>query len=93
MKNFFELTPRFDSRASFYGKAHVIINDDDSLTLRSYETDILTINESKRTLIKLYDEYSQTTNRHIQEFAKQYDLPITKWSDFDKLEMNKEINY
>lgn len=93
MKNFFELSARYDARASFYGKAHVIINDDNSLTLRSYETDILTIDESKRTFTKLYGEYSHTTNRHIQEFAKQYHLPITKWSDFDKLEMNKEINY
>lgn len=93
MKNFFELTPRFDSRASFYGKAHVIINDDDSLTLRSYDTDILTIDTTARTIIKLWDDWSQTTGRHIIEFAKQYHLPIANKRAFEVLPVNMEISY
>lgn len=93
MKNFFELSARFDARASFYGKAHVIINDDDSLTLRSYDTDILTVDTSKRTIVKLWDSWSQTTGRHIIEFSKQYDLPIVNKRAFDVLPVNMEISY
>lgn len=93
MKNFFELSARFSKQQSFYGKAHIIIEDNDTLTLRSYETDIINLDPKAHTFKKLYSEFSQTTNRHIKEFAKQYGLPICKWSDFDKLEMNTAIKF
>lgn len=93
IKNFYDLSPRFDSRASFYGKAHVVEWEDNTITLRSYDTDIIKLMSEKRKFIKLYSEYSATTNRHIQEFSKQNNLPIRKWADFDKLELNTEYNY
>lgn len=69
----YELTPMYDNRASFYGKAHVIeqYSDDGKvvITLRSYSTDVARINEDGSA--KVYGTYSQTTLRHIKEFLKQ----------------------
>lgn len=70
----YELMARYDSRASFYGKAH-IIETTKYYTLVSYNTEILKLD--KRTgKIKFLcaDEwaFSQTTNRHINEFLKQF---------------------
>jgi len=63
----YELTPKYDSRASFYGKAKVIVTNG-SLALFSYDTKVCTIESGK---VKVYGEYSQTTMRHIKEFLLQ----------------------
>lgn len=62
-----ELEPRYDSRASFYGKARVR-KEDGKLILRSYDTDVAKIEDGKPTV---YGLYSGTTTRHIKEFLKQ----------------------
>lgn len=63
----YELIPN-DSRKSFYGKAKVMIDQDGSETLYSYDTPII-----KRTatgeLVKLWNGWSQTTGRHINAFC------------------------
>ena len=63
----YELIPT-DGRKSFYGKVVVIIEDDGSETLYSYNTAII-----KRTaageLVKLWDGWSATTGRHINAFC------------------------
>lgn len=72
--NFYELSPRYDRRASFYGKAH-IKETPAALVLISYDTEILKLNKKTRKIIFLCsypDAYSQTTNRHINEFLKQF---------------------
>ena len=69
-----ELTARFDRAKSFYGKAH-IIETPQTVTLRSYETDILKYNKRTKKITFLCRDtwaFSQTTNRHINEFLKQF---------------------
>ena len=68
------LEPIFDRCKSFYKKAK-ILKDGDILTLKSYRTDILQYNtKSKKIEFLTASEwcFSQTTNRHINEFLKQF---------------------
>lgn len=62
-----ELTPQFDSRASFYGKARI---EFDGLTtnLISYETKVATVLNGE---VEVFGTYSSTTLRHIKEFLLQ----------------------
>ena len=70
----YELSPK-DGRKSFYGKAKVMIEDDGSETLYSYDTPIIR-RKPNGDLDPLWDGYSATTGRHIASFAglnkKQY---------------------
>lgn len=68
--NIYELTARFDSRKSFYGKAHVIELEDGTKQLQSYSTIVGEIKNGKYH--QLWDGKSQTTTRHIKEFIKQF---------------------
>lgn len=74
MKNTYELTPRFDARQSFYGKALVEEGKNEKV-LYSYLTKVCTI--KKNNTIKLNKKvdkdllFSQTTLRHIKEFIRQ----------------------
>jgi hypothetical protein len=65
------LSPQYDSRASFYGKALVGENSllGDGIWLKSYDTFVARIVNGKA---KVYGTYSATTLRHIKEFLKQY---------------------
>ena len=76
----YDLTPQRDSRKSFYGKAKVMINDDDSETLYSYNTPIMTRTKDGNYKKHWYG-WSNTTGRHIAEFSgmnkKKYsELPV-----------------
>ena len=62
------LEPRFDSRQSFYQKAHYTISNGIK-RLYSYGTLVAKINRNGAVYLCL--EYSATTNRHIKEFLKQ----------------------
>ena len=66
----FDLTTRYDSRKSFYGKAKVLILDNGTIQLQSYDTIVGEIRDSK--YYQLWDGKSQTTTRHINEFKKQF---------------------
>ena len=66
----YELMARYDSRKSFYGKAHVIELDNDVKQLQSYNTIVGEIKNGK--YYQLWDGKSQTTTRHIKEFKKQF---------------------
>src|SRR5205809_32877 len=78
----YELTPKFDSRASFYGKAKVTEENtiEDNVIahkLYSYDTHVATI--LKDTVddtgtATIYGTYSATTLRHIKEFLKQHNF-------------------
>lgn len=66
---FYELTLTAEqNQASFYGKAKVVIEEDGTETLYSYDTPII-----KRlpddTVVRLYDNYTMTTGKHIKAFC------------------------
>ena len=65
----YELTPRFDNRKSFYGKAAVIDYEDGRQELRSYQTIVSRCNNG---VIEHLGKWSQTTSRHQREFEKQF---------------------
>ena len=66
-KGTYDLSPRYDARQKFYGKARVDV-DDDKMTLISYNTKVAEIVKGKP---KVFGYYSMTTFRHIREFLKQ----------------------
>lgn len=63
----YELTPT-SSRKSFYGKAVVIIEDDGSELLKSYET-IIAKRDASGRLYRLWDGWSATTGNHLRSWA------------------------
>lgn len=65
----YELTARYDSRKSFYGKAHVIDHEDGTLELQSYATIVSRCKDGK---VEHLGKWSQTTSRHQREFEKQF---------------------
>ena len=65
-----ELTTKFDSRKSFYRKAHYR-RKDQKIILRSYETDVIEFDTETGEFRELWGGSSQTTNRHIREFVRQ----------------------
>ena len=66
----YELSARFDSRKSFYSKAHVIELDNGNIQLQSYDTIVGEIIDGK--YYQIWEGKSQTTTRHIKEFKKQF---------------------
>ena len=72
-----ELTPQYDSRQSFYGKALVVEypGDPNRLHLLSYRTDVAIWNKRSKTL-EVKGWYTATTNRHIREFARQLGIEL-----------------
>lgn len=73
-----ELTCRYDSRKSFYGKAQMVerkANDWREIDLYSYDTLVAKIVENSENIKYIYyGKYSQTTTRHQKEFFRQYGL-------------------
>ena len=69
----YELSARFDSRASFYGKAQ-IEETNKYYYLVSYCTKILKLEKETQKITFLCSEcdLTSTTNRHINEFLLQY---------------------
>lgn len=75
-----ELDARFDSRASFYGKAFVKLfnyKGKEHYRLYSYGTLVMIIEKNVDTgennLYRFDDDlYSYTTTRHCREFARQF---------------------
>jgi len=65
----YELTPRYGSRKSFYGKAKVIDYEDGRRELRSYQTIVSRCNNG---VIEHLGKWSQTTTRHQKEFERQF---------------------
>lgn len=65
----YELSARYDSRASFYGKAQVIEHDDGTRELKSYDT---IVSREKDGKVEHLGKWSATTSRHQREFEKQF---------------------
>lgn len=66
----FELSPRYDTRKSFYGKAHVIDHEDGTIELQSYDTIVSRCINGK---VEELGKWSATTTRHQKEFQKQFE--------------------
>ena len=68
-----ELAARFDSRKSFYGKAQVAQDENES-TLYSYNTQVAKVDKTGMLTLFPAWNYSQTTRRHVREFVKQFNV-------------------
>ena len=69
----YELTTTFDSARSFYGKARVI-EKDGCKTLVSYRTEVMHYRDGVLTRSEGQPQ-SNTTARHMREFAQQCSFP------------------
>lgn len=68
---------------SYYGKAQVIYNDDGSVSLKSYDTIVCMIKDGN--FVKLWDGYSATTMKHINDFRMMFNLSTLNKKEWDKL--------
>lgn len=68
-----ELDARFDSKQSFYKKAWLKYCDNGDVILQSYDTDVAILHADGTFEA---EKYSWTTNRHIREFMKQFDVDL-----------------
>ena len=66
----YELTTKFDRKKSFYHKARVTVDNSGNKVLTSYTTAVCYIDKDNR-FHRLWDNYSATTMRHINEFICQ----------------------
>lgn len=64
----YELTPT-NNQASFYGKAKVVIDDDGTETLYSYDTPIIRRTADGELQRLWFDDWTATTGRHIKSFC------------------------
>ena len=63
----YELIP-MTGQKSFYGKAVVMVDDDGTETLYSYDTPIIKRTASGQ-LVRLWNDWTNTTGRHIKAFC------------------------
>lgn len=64
----YELTPT-NNQASFCGKAKVVIDDDGTETLYSYDTPIIRRTAGGELKRLWFDGWTATTGRHIKSFC------------------------
>lgn len=83
MKTIYDLIPVFDSRKSFYGKAKVIVMENE-IVLQSYDTFVASIKNGK---VIINGFYSNTTLRHIKEFLKQNGFEVGSKKELEKMYM------
>ena len=84
MKTIYDLTPVYDARKSFYGKAKVIEMESGEIILQSYDTFVASIKEGK---VIINGFYSNTTLRHIKEFLKQNGFEVGSKKELEKMYM------
>lgn len=81
MNNAYELKPRCINQKSFYKKAFVTVQnygDDVCYCLRSYNTYVVSLYVGRDGIPyvkKLWNGYSSTTSRHVNEFLMQNGFP------------------
>lgn len=82
----YELTPRYDCRKSFYGKA-LVIETPRGVFLRSYDTIVCGIVPAPDggLFVRFWDDWSVTTARHIREFCRQNDFPAISSREWNEL--------
>lgn len=72
------LIPLNSRQKSFYGKAKVI-NLNDAVALKSYDTIVCVVDYEERGVTKItfpWANWSVTTARHITEFLEQQRIPV-----------------
>ena len=95
-KKTYALNPKYENVKSYYRKALVIERSDNSISLKSYDTEVCTIAAGK---IWIEDTYSSTTLRHIKEFLRQHVAEIGEEygelikKNFKKKELEKLFKY
>lgn len=86
----YELTARYATVKSFYGKARVREYNDDGIdvfVLYSYDTPVLSSFNGKLHRVSDESVYTTTTLRHCREFAEQFDYPTRTKKEFLKLKI------
>lgn len=78
----YELDCRFDSRKSFYGKAHITEYPNGRKVLTSYTTQVAEITADRKPIV--YGIWSNTTTRHQKEFLKQHGFRADTTNDIRK---------
>lgn len=75
------------SQKSYYGKAKIIEDENGKIFLQSYNTPVCYINTNGE-IVKLWDGYSATTMKHINDFLGLFRKPGggKKWWDSLKTE-------
>lgn len=85
----FDLSPKYDSRQSFYGKARVSEPEEGLEVLWSYNTPVCSIDKDGNVAL-LKNGYlgwgsSQTTLRHVKEFLKQHGKQVGSSKELAKM--------
>lgn len=97
MKEKYELTPKYDSRKSFYGKA-TVYEDDELGFIRLYSFNHLVVeilrnepDDFEVTIFRVAKWNSQTTLRHIKDFLKQNGFKADSLSQIENDYKFKEV--
>ena len=77
-----ELEPIFDRAKSFYKKAFIIREDNGTIRLISYTTEVARIEKGK---LHIHGFYSATTLRHLKEFVEQMGFKCGSKAELEKL--------
>lgn len=64
-----ELKPQYANCKSFYGKANILVGEDNVFYLLSYNT---VVSMCKNGVVTHFGKWSNTTTRHQKEFEKQF---------------------
>lgn len=78
-----ELKTVYDRQKSFYGRAYTTTDDNGNIYLTSYTTTVCKIVDNE--FIRLWDSWSLTTSRHINEFRQQHGLPKISKKEWDAM--------
>lgn len=76
---FTELTPKYSSNKSYYGKATVqtieLEDDRNAIILNSYQTPVIMVITDGSVYKTKYADYSNTTRKHVYDFLRQTNHP------------------
>ena len=90
MKKIRELYPNYDRARSFYGKAF-IHEDDKTITLQSYQTNVIRYDKKAKQITRLWSEYSVTTMRHVNEFMRSLETTFGGKNWWDNLPVGEAV--
>lgn len=94
METIYNYEPRYDKRASFYGKAQEIDRANGDKILLSYGTPILKITSDDKMYYTSDYKYSQTTLRHAKDFVLNYKanyLNADRYTNAQFIEINGQL--
>ena len=71
-----EILPCFDQHKSFHGKAKILYKDDGGIYLQSYDTIVGGLSKETGEFIRMWNDYSDTTMRHVKSFCIFFSVPF-----------------